>query len=64
VQTVTNQAIFKLQGAIIKLFREYLDKQDFTEIHSPKMLGAASEGGANVFKISYFKSISHLVLTF
>lgn len=46
----------------MKLFREFLDQQDFTEIHSPKMIGAASEGGANVFKITYFKSI-HLALT-
>jgi len=44
----------------VKLFREFLDNQDFTEIHSPKMIGAASEGGANVFKVSYFKTSAYL----
>lgn len=29
-------------------------KNDFVEIHSPKMIGGASEGGANVFKFQYF----------
>ena len=29
-------------------------KNGFTEIHSPKMIGGASEGGSNVFKFKYF----------
>lgn len=36
------------------LFREFLYKHDFTEIHSPKLLGGTSEGGANVFRLTYF----------
>lgn len=63
-KTVTNQAIFKLQGAVVKLFREYLDNQSFTEIHTPKIIGAASEGGANVFKVTYFKSMSPLDVSY
>ena len=47
--------MFKLQGAIGKLFRDYLDTHGFTEIHSPKLQGAATESGASVFKVSYFK---------
>jgi len=54
-QTQTNQAIFKLQSAIGNLFREYLNKQGFIEIHSPKLQGAATESGASVFKVAYFK---------
>ncbi|TPX36166.1 hypothetical protein SmJEL517_g01658 [Synchytrium microbalum] len=60
LRTITNQAIFRLQGAISKLFREFLDSRDFVEIHTPKMMGAASEGGANVFKINYFKTSAYL----
>ena len=30
------------------------------EIHTPKIISAASEGGANVFKVSYFKSSAYL----
>ena len=50
----TNQAIFKLQAGVCKLYREFMMKNGFTEIHSPKMIGGASEGGANVFKFKYF----------
>jgi aspartyl-tRNA synthetase len=32
------------------LYREFMEENDFVEIHSPKMIGGASEGGANVFK--------------
>ncbi|PVU99657.1 hypothetical protein BB559_000519 [Furculomyces boomerangus] len=60
LRTITNNAIFKLQSAVCKLFREFLDAQDFIEIHSPKIIGAASEGGANVFKVSYFKRFAYL----
>ena len=50
----TTQAIFKLQSGVAHLFREYLDAKNFIEIHSPKLIGGASEGGSNVFKFKYF----------
>ena len=43
-----------------KLFREFLENNEFTEIHTPKLIGAASEGGANVFKLPYFKDFAYL----
>ncbi|KIP12007.1 hypothetical protein PHLGIDRAFT_27619 [Phlebiopsis gigantea 11061_1 CR5-6] len=55
LRTQTNQAVFKLQSAIGHLFRDYLDNEGFLEIHSPKLQGAATESGASVFKVSYFK---------
>ncbi|KAI8064579.1 hypothetical protein BC940DRAFT_259724 [Gongronella butleri] len=55
LRTTTNNAIFRLQSAVCLLFREFLLERNFVEIHSPKLLGAASEGGANVFKVSYFE---------
>lgn len=60
LRTQTNQAIFKLQSSIGSLFREYLDERGFTEIHSPKLQGAATESGASVFKVSYFKGSAFL----
>ncbi|KAI0318974.1 hypothetical protein OF83DRAFT_875380 [Amylostereum chailletii] len=60
LRTQTNQAVFKLQAAIGKLFRDYLDDNGFTEIHSPKLQGAATESGASVFKVSYFKGSAFL----
>jgi aspartyl/asparaginyl-tRNA synthetase len=55
LRTVTNQSIFRIQAGVGRLFRDFLDKRGFVEIHTPKLVGAASEGGANVFKVSYFK---------
>ena len=34
--------------------------QGFVEIHTPKIIPAASEGGANVFTVSYFKGSAYL----
>lgn len=36
------------------MFREYLMANDFMEIHTPKLIGGQSEGGANVFSLDYF----------
>ena len=36
------------------LFRDFLYTRDFVEIHSPKLIGGTSEGGANVFRLKYF----------
>lgn len=60
LRTQTNQAVFRLQAAIGDLFREFLNAQGFIEIHSPKLQGAATESGASVFKVSYFKGIAYL----
>ena len=46
--------IFKIQAAVKQAVRDYFAKQDFTEFNSPKLLGAATEGGAEVFKLDYF----------
>lgn len=54
LRTRANNAIFRIQSGVQELFREYLLSHGSTEIHSPKLLGAASEGGASVFKLQYF----------
>ena len=48
------------QAGVCKLFRDTLTEKGFVEIHTPKIISAASEGGANVFKVSYFKSSAYL----
>uniref|UniRef100_A0A915NZS4 Aspartate--tRNA ligase, cytoplasmic n=1 Tax=Meloidogyne floridensis TaxID=298350 RepID=A0A915NZS4_9BILA len=50
----------KLQAAICEAFRSNLNKRGFIEIHTPKIISAASEGGANVFEVSYFKGSAYL----
>ena len=53
LRTPANQAILKINAAVGSLFREYLNTQKFTEIHSPKIIPGASEGGAAIFKLQY-----------
>jgi aspartyl-tRNA synthetase len=60
LRTTTSQAIFRIQSGACALFREFLLARDFVEIHTPKLLAAASEGGANVFKVSYFERSAYL----
>jgi aspartyl/asparaginyl-tRNA synthetase len=50
----TNIAISRVISRTCGLFREFLDNLGFIEIHSPKLIGGASEGGADVFKLNYF----------
>lgn len=57
LRTPANQAIFRLEAGVCKLFRDILTNKGFVEIHTPKIISAASEGGANVFTVSYFKVI-------
>ncbi|AOA61483.1 Aspartate--tRNA ligase, cytoplasmic [Komagataella phaffii CBS 7435] len=60
LRTITNQAIFTIQSGVCLLFREFLTKKKFTEVHTPKLLGAPSEGGSNVFEVTYFKGKAFL----
>ncbi|XP_072397071.1 aspartate--tRNA ligase, cytoplasmic [Diabrotica undecimpunctata] len=60
LRTPTNQAIYRLEGGVCRLFREALTNKGFVEIHTPKIISAASEGGANVFTVSYFKGSAYL----
>ena len=60
LRTVTSHAIFRIQSGACALFREFLLSKDFVEIHTPKLLAAASEGGANVFKVTYFDRSAYL----
>ncbi len=54
------RAIFKIQEGIARGFREFLTKNNFTEIHSPKINFAGAEGGTNVFKLDYFGKVVYL----
>lgn len=60
LRTPANQAIFRLEAGVCKLFRDILTQKGFVEIHTPKIISAASEGGANVFTVSYFKDSAYL----
>ena len=48
------RAVFRIQAAVCRAFRAYLDGEGFTEIHTPKIVHAGAEGGANIFRLDYF----------
>ncbi len=54
------RAVFKVQAGICQGFRRFLDKNKFTEIHSPKIVFSGAEGGANIFKLDYFGKEAYL----
>jgi len=54
VRNLTEQKIFKIRAAMTQYIREYLIEREFVEIDTPKLLGAATEGGAEVFTLDYF----------
>ena len=49
------QAIFRLYSILLNSYSESMREEGFTEIKTPKILGSASEGGANFFKVNYFE---------
>ena len=55
-----NTLMFKVQSTLVKYMREYLYSKDFTEIHTPKLIGAASESGSEVFEVKYFDRSAYL----
>ncbi|KAK5657885.1 hypothetical protein OQA88_2434 [Cercophora sp. LCS_1] len=54
LRTPTAQSIFRINAGICSLFRSFLESQGFIEIHTPKLQPAATESGAEVFKVNYF----------
>ena len=55
-----NMLIFEIQSYLIQVMREYMYKNNFMEIHTPKIIGAASESGSSVFEIKYFDRLAYL----
>jgi nondiscriminating aspartyl-tRNA synthetase len=54
------RALFRVAAASMAGFRAALTARDFVEIQTPKIVGAATEGGANVFRLDYFGQPAYL----
>jgi nondiscriminating aspartyl-tRNA synthetase len=54
------RAVFKISEGVVSAFREFMLSQNFTEIHTPKIVAAGAEGGANIFKLKYFDKDAYL----
>jgi len=56
----TINAIFRIQHSLVRYAREFLEMNDFVEIHTPKLVAEATEGGANLFEVKYFERKAYL----
>lgn len=55
-----NNLMINIQSTLVNAMRDYLLTKDFTEIHTPKLIGAASESGSDVFEVKYFDRLAYL----
>jgi aspartyl-tRNA synthetase len=55
-----NHAIFTIKYGVQKLFTEFLDERGFIGMNTPRLLGAATEGGSSVFEVKYFNEKAYL----
>lgn len=53
-------SIFRIKSSMLWGIREYLHKQNFVEVQTPKIVAAATEGGADLFPIKYFEKEAYL----
>ena len=55
-----NTLVRQVESALTQGMREFLYKENFTEIHTPKLIGTASESGSSVFEVKYFDRKAYL----
>ena len=55
-----NQLMLELQTTLTGAMREFLTERNFIEIHTPKLIAAASESGSDVFAVKYFDTTAYL----
>ena len=55
-----NQLMMKMQTTMTAAMREFLLSENFVEIHTPKLIAAASESGSDVFEVKYFDTKAYL----
>lgn len=60
LRTDENQMMFRVQTCMLQTMRQFLVECNFIEIHTPKLIGAASESGADVFEVKYFDRTAYL----
>jgi aspartyl-tRNA synthetase len=52
--------IFEVQTTVEGAMRDFWRKEGFIELHSPKLMGSASESGAELFRVEYFDRTAYL----
>lgn len=54
------QAAIRLGAAILGAYAGWMRAEGFTQVSTPKLVGAATEGGANLFAVAYFDRTAYL----
>jgi aspartyl-tRNA synthetase len=52
--------VFEVQTTVERAMREFAYGEGCTEVHTPKLMGTASESGAEVFEVGYFGRAAYL----
>ena len=60
LRTDRNYLLFVIQSYFMQEMKNFLYNENFIEIHTPKIIGAASESGADVFEVKYYDSKAYL----
>ena len=60
LRSAKNNLMLKVQSALVDGMRAFLIKENFTEIHTPKLIATASESGSDVFEVKYFDRKAYL----
>ena len=55
-----NMAIFKVQHSAVEAVRSFLFERGFLEVHTPRIIASATEGGAALFQLDYFERKAYL----
>lgn len=60
LRRMEQQAIFRIQAALCQGIRDFLQANEFVEIHTPKITAAGAEGGSSLFELDYFGRPAYL----
>ncbi len=60
LRNLQERAVFEVQSTICASLRNYFYEHDMVEMHTPKLLAEATEGGAEVFTLDYFDKTATL----
>jgi nondiscriminating aspartyl-tRNA synthetase len=55
-----NIAVFKIQHEAVEAIRDFLFERGFLEVHTPRIIASATEGGAALFQLDYFNRKAYL----
>lgn len=54
------RAVFLVGSQVLKAMRDFFHMKGFVEVRTPKLIGSATEGGAELFEVKYFDRVAYL----